>query len=313
MQRDILRSEGRLPGGGRVMLYNTLHHRWLRLIAAVVGELIAAAALNLFIVPLNLYNGGLLGLCQIIRTLMQDYLHISFGAYDVAGIFYFILNIPILLFAYKTLGRSFVLKTLVCTASYSLFYSLIPIPATPIVEDYLTACLLGGILAGVGSGIVLTCGGSGGGLDIVGLCLSKRGSGFTVGKFSLSFNAVLYTACLILFSPSVAIYSVIYNFFTAMVLDRVHQQNVSVQALIFTREDQDALARFIIEKLGRSVTYWNGVGAYTGEGVHVLCVCLSKFEIEELLHVVHTMDPHAFVTAQEGTRIYGNFMRKVGD
>nr|WP_325245011.1 YitT family protein [uncultured Oscillibacter sp.] len=295
------------------MLYNTLHHRWLRLIAAVVGELISAAALNLFIVPLNLYNGGLLGLCQIIRTLMQEYLHISFGAYDVAGIFYFIINIPILLFAYKTLGRSFVLKTLICTASYSLFYSLIPIPATPIVEDYLTACLLGGILAGVGSGIVLTCGGSGGGLDIVGLCLSKRGSAFTVGKFSLSFNAFLYAACLILFSPAVAIYSVIYNFFTAMVLDRVHQQNVSVQALIFTREDQDALARFIIEKLGRSVTYWNGVGAYTGEGVHVLCVCLSKFEIEELLHAVHTMDPHAFVTAQEGTRIYGNFTRKVGD
>ena len=294
------------------MLYNTLHDRWLRLIAAVVGELISAAALNLFIVPLNLYNGGLLGLCQIVRTLMQTYLHISFGAYDVAGIFYFIINIPILLFAYKTLGRSFVLKTLICTASYSLFYSLIPIPATPIVEDYLTACLLGGILAGVGSGIVLTCGGSGGGLDIVGLCLSKRGSTFTVGKFSLSFNAVLYAACLILFSPAVAIYSVIYNFFTAMVLDRVHQQNVSVQALIFTREDQDALARFIIEKLGRSVTYWNGVGAYTGEGVHVLCVCLSKFEIEELLHTVHTMDPHAFVTAQEGTRIYGNFTRKVG-
>lgn len=295
------------------MLYNTLHHRWLRLIAAVVGELISAAALNLFIVPLNLYNGGLLGLCQIIRTLMQEYLHISFGAYDVAGIFYFIINIPILLFAYKTLGRSFVLKTLICTASYSLFYSLIPIPLTPIVEDYLTACLLGGILAGVGSGIVLTCGGSGGGLDIVGLCLSKRGSAFTVGKFSLSFNAFLYAACLILFSPAVAIYSVIYNFFTAMVLDRVHQQNVSVQALIFTREDQEALARFIIEKLGRSVTYWNGVGAYTGEGVHVLCVCLSKFEIEELLHAVHTMDPHAFVTAQEGTRIYGNFTRKVGD
>ena len=295
------------------MLYNTLHHRWLRLIAAVVGELISAAALNLFIVPLNLYNGGLLGLCQIIRTLMQEYLHISFGAYDVAGIFYFIINIPILLFAYKTLGRSFVLKTLICTASYSLFYSLIPIPPTPIVEDYLPACLLGGILAGVGSGIVLTCGGSGGGLDIVGLCLSKRGSAFTVGKFSLSFNAFLYAACLILFSPAVAIYSVIYNFFTDMVLDRVHQQNVSVQALIFTREDQDALARFIIEKLGRSVTYWNGVGAYTGEGVHVLCVCLSKFEIEELLHAVHTMDPHAFVTAQEGTRIYGNFTRKVGD
>lgn len=294
------------------MIYNTLHNRWLRLVAAVVGELIAALALNLFIVPLNLYTGGLMGVCQLLRTLAQEYLGLSFGAYDVAGILYFLLNIPILLAAYKTLGLALVFKTLVCTTSYSLFYSIIPIPAVPIVDDYLTACLLGGILAGVGSGIVLTCGGSGGGLDIVGLCLSKRGSSFTVGKFSLSFNAFLYAACLVLFSPEVAIYSVIYNFFTAMVLDRMHQQNVSVQALIFTKNDQSDLARFIIEKLGRSVTYWNGTGAYTGEDIHVLCVCLSKYEVEELIHVVRTMDPHAFVTTQEGTRIYGNFTRKLG-
>ena len=294
------------------MLYNSLHHRGLRLVVAVIGELIAAAALNLFIVPLNLYTGGLMGVCQLLRTLAADYLGMNFGAYDVAGILYFLLNIPILLLAYKNLGRAFVAKTLICTVAFSLFYSLIPSPSVPIVDDYLTACLLGGILAGVGSGLVLTCGASGGGLDIVGLYLSKRGSQFTVGKFSLSFNAVLYTACLFLFSPEVAIYSVIYNFFTAMVLDRMHQQNVSIQALIFTKGDEDTLARFIIENLGRSVTYWEGVGAYTGEDVHVLCVCLSKFEIEELVHAVHSIDPHAFVTAQEGTRIYGNFQRKVG-
>lgn len=294
------------------MLYNSLHNRALRLVVAVIGELIAAAALNLFIVPLHLYTGGLMGVCQLLRTLASDYLGMSFGAYDVAGILYFLLNIPILLVAYKNLGRGFVIKTLICTLSFSLFYSLLPSPSVPVVEDYLTACLLGGILAGVGSGLVLTCGASGGGLDIVGLCLSKRGSRFTVGKFSLTFNAVLYTACLFLFSPEVAIYSVIYNFFTSMVLDRVHQQNVSVQALIFTKGDEDALARFIIENLGRSVTYWEGVGAYTKEDVHVLCVCLSKFEVEELVHAVHTIDPHAFLTTQEGTRIYGNFRRKVG-
>ncbi|WP_298022641.1 YitT family protein [uncultured Dysosmobacter sp.] len=293
------------------MLYNTLHNRWLRLVAAVAGELIAAAALNLFIVPLSLYTGGLMGVCQLIRTLLSTYLGVSFGTYDIAGILYFLLNIPILLLAYRTLGRSLVIKTLICTVSYSFFYSVIPIPSAPIIDDYLTACLLGGILAGVGSGIVLTCGGSGGGLDIVGLCLSKRGSAFTVGKFSLTFNAFLYTACLILFSPEVAIYSVIYNFFTSMVLDRVHQQNVNVQALIFTREDESALGRFIMEKLGRGVTYWKGTGAYTGEGVHVLCVCLSKFEIEELIHAVHHIDPHAFLTVQEGVRIYGNFRRKL--
>ena len=293
------------------MLYNTLHNHTLRLIAAVVGEFIAAAALNLFIVPLNLYTGGTMGVCQLIRTLLQDYGGLNFGQYDVAGILYFLANIPILLFAYRDLGKKLVFKTLVCALSYSLFYSIIPIPTRPIISDYLTACLLGGILTGIGSGIVLTCGCSSGGLDIVGLCLSKRGSSFTVGRFSITFNVFLYTACLILFQPVVAIYSVIYNFFTSMVLDRMHQQNVTAQALIFTREEE-SISRFIIDNLHRSVTYWDGTGAYTGEGIHVLCVCLSKYEIEELLHAVHTMDPHAFMTVQEGTRIFGNFPKRLG-
>ena len=290
------------------VFYNSLHHRWLRLLAAVLGEFIAALALNLFIVPLNLYSGGLLGFCQLFRTLLQNYVHLTV---DIAGILYFLMNIPILLVAYKTLGRALVLKTMVCTVSYSLFYSIIPIPSAPIVDDYLTACLLGGILVGVSSGLVLTCGGSGGGLDIVGLCLSKRGSRFTVGKFSLTFNFFLYAACLILFVPEVAIYSVIYNFFSAIVLDRMHQQNVNVQAMIFTKEDEKELGRFIIEKLGRSVTYWEGTGAYSGKGLHVLVVCLSKFEIEELLHAVHERDDHAFVTVQERVRVFGNFVRKL--
>ena len=67
------------------MLYTTLHNRILRLVLAVLGELIAAAALNLFIVPLSLYTGGLLGFCQLVRTLLQDFLGVSFGAYDIAG------------------------------------------------------------------------------------------------------------------------------------------------------------------------------------------------------------------------------------
>ena len=293
------------------MLYNTLHNRWLRIVAAVVGELIAAAALNLFIVPLHLYTGGAMGVCQLIRTLLQTHMGLDFGPYDIAGILYFLANIPILLIGYKDLGRGLVVKTIICPVSYSLFYSIIPIPPAPIVDDYLTACLLGGILTGIGSGIVLTCGCSSGGLDVIGLCLSKRGSSFTVGKFSLTFNVFLYTACLILFSPEVAIYSVIYNFFTSMVLDRMHQQNVNVMAMIFTHADEHILGQFIIDNLGRGVTYWNGTGAYTGKGVHVLCVSLSKYEIEELLHAVRTIDPQAFLTVQEGVRIYGNFRKKL--
>ena len=81
-------------------------------------------------------------------------------------------------------------------------------------------------------------------------------------------------------------------------------------ALALIRQEQGIVPR-ILEQMGRGVTWWEGVGAYTGEGVHVLCVCLSKYEIEELFHTVHEMDPHAFITLQEGVRIYGNFLKKL--
>lgn len=293
------------------MLNTAMHRPRLRMLACILGELIAAFSLNYFIVPLGLYSGGSMGVCQLIRTLLQIWGGLSFGDYDIAGILYFLSNIPILLYARGILGRKFVLKTVVCTMAFSLSYSVIPAPSTMVVNDTLTACLLGGILTGVGSGLVLTCGGSGGGLDVIGLCLSKKGSRFTVGRFSMTFNAFLYALCLILFTPETAIYSVIYNFASAMVVDKAHQQNISVQALIFTRAGERELGRVIMDELGRGVTWWEGVGAYTGENVHVLCVCLSKYEIEELFHTVHEMDPHAFITLQEGVRIYGNFQKKL--
>ena len=291
------------------MFYNTMHKPALRVLVALFGELLASATVKLLIVPLNLYNGGLLGVCQLARTLLQDYLGMGVG--DIAGVLYFIANLPILVLANRDLGRTFVFKTILCTTAYSAFYSAVPLPSTPIIQDYLTACLLAGILNGIGNGLVLTAGASGGGLDVVGMCLAKRGSNITVGKFSIGFNAVLYAVCLFLFSPEVAIYSVIFNFATAAVMDRIHHQNINIQALIFLHEKEEQLDRFIIEQLDRSATYWEGVGGYSGEKVHVLCVCLSKYEIEELLHAIHKIDPTAFVVIQERVRIIGNFHRNL--
>lgn len=294
------------------MLYNALHNRWLRLIAALVGEALVAVGINLFIVPLDLYSGGVLGVCQLIRTLLQTSFGMNFGTYDIAGVLYFLVNIPILIYGYKALGRSLAIKSIICTVAYSLFCSIIPIPAVPIVEDYLTSCLIGGFFTGLGSGIVLTCGCSSGGLDVIGLCLSKKGSSFTVGRFSLTFNIFLYAACLFLFNVEVAIYSIIYNFATVIVMDRMHQQNVNVQALIFTRGNGYKMGQHIIATLGRGVTYWNGAGAYTDASIRILCVCLSKYEIEDLIRTVRAADPNAFFTIQEGVQVYGNFQRKIG-
>lgn len=291
------------------MLNKALHHRWLRLIMALTGSFLLAAAINLFITPHQLYSNGLFGTCQLLCTILRTRLGISFFAPNIAGVLYMIVNIPLLLLAYRTLGRQFVIRLIVCTAANSLFVTVVPIPETPIIEDMLTSCLMGGILAGFANGLVLTCGASCGGLDILGLYLSKKGSSFTVGKFSIAYNAVLYSVCMLLFDVPTAIYSAIYTVFNSLFVDRVHQQNITVQVLIFTKLRNPELPHFIMEQLGRGVTYWEAKGAYTDEEVRVLCVCLSKYEIDTLQRAMHELDPHAFFVVQEGVHTGGNFKR----
>ena len=244
------------------MFQTLLHNKYLRLLTGLLGAVIHAAATNLFIVPQGFYSGGLYGVCQVIRTLLVQ----QFGLVspvDLAGVLYLFLNIPLLILAWRSFGRPFVIRMTVCTAVDSIALALIPSPAVPIVADPLSACLIGGICSGFACGLILTCGCSTGGLDVLGLYLSKKGSRFTVGKFSISFNAVLYAACALIFSLHTALYSVIYTVFASLFIDRAHQQNISVQMLIFTKNKSEEMRAFIIERLSRGVTLWKGRGGYT--------------------------------------------------
>ena len=278
--------------------------------AGIVGAgLLYSLGINLFVVPTGLYTGGIMGFAQLLRTLFLHLTGLELKI-DIAGIINYAINLPILCIAWKRLDHRVVFKTLLSVTSTTVFMSLLP--RTDILHgDQLAECLIGGILCGFALGLALTCGCSTGGLDVVGLCLTKRGSRFTVGRFSLGFNIMLYVACAFLFDLRTAIYSVIYTVFCALFIDRGHQQNINVQVLIFTKDTDPALPQRIMSRIGRGLTYWEGKGAYTGSDIRVLCVCVSKFETADLQETVHEIDPHAFFIVQEGVRIGGNFIRKI--
>lgn len=294
------------------MLHNTIHSRLGRVLLSIGGTLLYAVGVNLFIVPLGLYTGGVLGVSQLIRTLVYRALDIG-GGFDFSGLLYYVLNIPIFLLAYRTLGKVFLRGSLLCTTTSSLFLSAVPIPALPLVDDVLAGCLLGGALVGLGAGLVLTCGSSLGGLDMLGLYFSKKGAHFTLGRLSLIFNSVLFSLCGLLFDVRTLLYSVLYTVFFSLVLDRVHQQSVNVQVLLFTKEHAREISVYIMETLHRGVTRWDGQGAYTGEPVQILCTCMSKYEIGDLREALHQLDPHAFYTVQEGVRVSDNFIKRLSE
>lgn len=128
----------------------------------------------------GLYNGGTVGISQIIRTLLQSRLALPAG-FDIAGILNLILNIPLLALAFLQFGRPLFLKTVYSVLTQTAFFSLIAIPSVPILSDRLTACIIGGLLAGAGVGLTLRAGGSGGGNDIIGLYMAKKYESFSVG------------------------------------------------------------------------------------------------------------------------------------
>ena len=196
-----------------------------KIMMCVVAAFLYAAGMNLFIVPTGLYSGGVMGISQVIRTLLTEYLHLNFNNFDIAGVIYYIINIPIFLLAFARLGRKFFAKTLIMVTSMTLFLSVIPV--TEIVKDAMASCMVGGIISGGGIGIALRMGSSSGGMDVVGLMLARWKKDFSVGKVSLLMNLVLYGICFTLFDMETVVYSIIYASVYSVAMDRVHTQNIT--------------------------------------------------------------------------------------
>ena len=284
-------------------------NRWMRYFMCVVGALIYSFGMNTFVSSMGFYASGIMGISQITQSVLVDKLQIDPGNINISAVLYFLLNLPLFILAMKSIGKRFLIKTGINVICVTLFLSIIPVPKTPIIEDRLTCTLIGGIICGAGGGLTLQAGGSGGGLDILGVYLAKKSKGFSVGKLSMLINAVIYGVCIFLFDVSVAVYCIIYVVFSAMIVDKVHTQSITVQAMIFTKTDGKQICDRIIRELNRSATIWDGVGGYTEKDVTIIYSVLSKYEATILRRLVREEDEHAFVVFNEGCRISGNFQK----
>lgn len=275
----------------------------------IVGGFLFALGLNVFIVPLDLFSGGVIGIAQIIRSLLIQYTTLDLGQFDIAGMINFAMNIPLFILAYRSISRRFFTKTLLCVIAQTVAFTLVMIPSEPIIDDVLAACLIGGLVCGFGIGLALRSGGSGGGLDILGVYFAKRFSDFSVGKLSIIVNIFVFGVCAILFNVATAIYSIIYMACMYLVVDKTHYQNINMTAMIFTKNEE--VQERIMKEMGRGVTYWKGAGAYTKSDTYVLMTVISKYEEGQIKKIIHTIDPNAFVIFNEGMSISGNFEKRL--
>lgn len=276
----------------------------------LLGCLLFSLSVNLMVVPTGMYNGGIYGFSQIIRTVLIRYSDFNIPTdFDISGVINFALNIPLFYIAYRYVSRQFFARTLFCLVAQTIMLSVIPIPAQPILDEMLPNCLIGGLLAGYGLGLVLRSQGCSGGVDILGIYFLRKNSRITVGGMSIIVNAVIYTICALLFDINVACYSVIYAAIISFTMDKTHYQNINMLCFIISKNKD--LQYYITKALGRGVTYWNGKGAFLDEERIVQAIVISKYEVKELKRVINSIDSEAFVFMSEGISVDGYYLKKI--
>lgn len=277
-------------------------------ILCILGGIIYALGISFFVFPMGLFIGNITGIAQIIQDLVKSLL--GTGA-EFTGVILLMLNLPLLVLSYKVINRKFFVKTVLTVTAQSFAMAVFPVLQQPLLNDPLTLCIVGGAIAGFGAGFSLLYGGSGGGLDIVGVYVSLRYKNFSVGKVSLLVSSVVFVFALLKYDISILIYSVVFTLIYSFVLDSVHSQNVKISALIVTKNPD--IGKYINNTVKRGVTTWKGQGVYSGKDSYIIFTVVNKYEFLNLKKVLAEMDPEIFIVDWGKINVTGNFKTQLFD
>jgi uncharacterized membrane-anchored protein YitT (DUF2179 family) len=264
----------------------------------LLGAFLSAVAVNHFVIPCRLADGGLLGIAILV---FQYYL--GFNETTLSTL-YFLLNIPLLFLSWRLLGRKITIYSTI-----GLFALSLMIAATSFVPkcdqtDLLLNTLFAGVLNGAGLGIILKIGGSTAGIDIIARVMNK------IYGWRIGFNILLIDLIIILGSTSIigmkkAMYTLIYIFVTTKTIDFVIEGfRLTKTAIIITSKPEE-LAQAVNIKLNRGVTVLKAKGAYTGESKEVLYITLSLRELTRLKRIILTLDQEAFLVVHNAHEVLG--------
>ncbi|MDF2964059.1 MAG: hypothetical protein K0S39_5794 [Paenibacillus sp.] len=254
-----------------------------RTLFMLIGSALFSVGLEIFLVPNNIIDGGIVGISIILSHLF----HIPLGLFLV------LLNLPFLLIGYKQIGKTFAVSTLFSVIIMSIGTTLLH-PVKPITIDPLLAAVFGGIILGIGVGLVIRSGGSLDGTEIVAILVSKK-SAFSVGEIVMFFNLFILGSAGFVFGWDHAMYSLIAYYIAFKLIDITIEGLDQSKSVWLISDEYEKIGDAITYRLGRGVTYLNGEGAYTGDNKKVIFSVITRLEEAKLKSIVDELDPKAFL------------------
>lgn len=286
----------------------------------------------------SLVSGGASGFSQVVTRILSFTGMFKAGSgieeNTIISILYIAINIPFLILAWTKIGKKFTIYTLLNIGFSSMFLKIIPASwceITNIYNDYLARALVGGICTGLGTGIAFAVGSSTGAVDIISLFFAEKKS-TSVGKYSMVLNTitvVTYTLLHFILSPSdvkfqndlagaawnqgmhqttMALYTIVYFFVSAKLLDLINIKNKKVELQVFTADPN--MAKVLISGFPHACTLVSGIGGFTGTPRHIIYMVVSKSELNRAIKVMREADPNCFVSVLSTYQVYGKFYIK---
>ena len=250
-----------------------------------------------FILPEKIVIGSVTGLSSLI--------HFWLG-WNVAATYY-VINIILLIIAFRSVGKQFVFRTIIGASISTLFIAVLqPLFSTPIIEQQtFMNVILGAVLCGLGLGVVFTHNGSTGGTDIIAAMVAKY-STISFGRTMMYCDVLIICSSWLLFhSIDKIVYGLIFMVIYSVAADRViNNTRQSVQFQIISKKWQQ-IADNVIAEAHRGCTVLEGTGWYTKAPVKILMVMCRKHESVHIFRIIKQTDREAIITQSNVNGVYG--------
>ncbi len=259
-----------------------------------LGLALTAISTGQFYIPNSIVTGGVSGIATILSRI-----HIPPGAV------FLVINLALLFFSSKVLGRDFVKKSILSVIILSVFVQISDL-LPPLTDDIFLATVFGSVLFGIGASLAFTENANTGGTDIIGRLIQSRYPYFPIGTLLLIIDGIIILVSLIIFrNIELALYGLLGLFISAAVIDFfIGKLNSSKLAFVIT-EKGEQISKMIIQNSRRGVTVLNARGAYSAARKNLLLCALKNKQIPAFHKMIVEIDPNAFIIFTKSEKIYG--------
>lgn len=269
-----------------------------RVVIIAIGIGLEAVALEMFLVPNGIIDGGIVGVSIMLHHITEYPL----------GAFLFFLNIPFCYLGYKQIGKTFAITSIFAIIGLAVLTTVL-IPVPKFTDDLLLASVFGGVLLGLGVGLVVRNGGSSDGTEILAIFLNKL-SPFSVGETVMFINLFILGSAGFVFGWNNAMYSLIAYFIAFKMIDVTAEGLESSRFAWVISDEYREIGEALTDRLGRGVTYLNGEGAFTGDDKKVILIIITRLEEAKVKNIINDIDPKAFLALGDIHDVKGGGFKK---